>query len=69
MSFISSRDNLMRQYGFTRKIATLIVHIQRGVDSLDFLATLWETNRVGVKKPFVGMGEYLTISQYLSSQA
>ena len=55
MHFMTEVSHLQEIYGFTRKVAVLIVRIQRGLDSLDWLC----------QQGVVHLSESYRISQYL----
>ena len=59
MHFFTEVNKLIKTYGFTRKVAVLIVRIRLGIDNLDTLA----------KHDVIKVGEFYYISQFFSGKA
>lgn len=56
--FMTEVASKMRQFGFTRKEAVLIVRIERGIDSLEYL----------VEQAIVRIIEHYHIAQYFQDK-
>ena len=64
MRFMTAVENKIRKYGLSRKVAVLIVRLERGIDSLDNLCEIWRINRRGGIVPLLSMTEYLQIVEH-----